>query len=136
VRPKIEETWFGSITVDGRRYEHDVIIRLSGKVRKRNKQLSKAVYGTSHILSLDEIRDLYRKDARHLIIGAGQEGEVKRCEVFAQLHLVFARQQIEFAIPPGISEQGTVGEQFGQDIRNGGSILLADAIPCGEVGPG
>jgi len=91
VRPKIEETWFGSITVDGRRYEHDVIIRLSGKVRKRNKQLSKAVYGTSHILSLDEIRDLYRKDARHLIIGAGQEGEVKlspEAEAFLAAHRV------------------------------------------------
>ena len=42
MRPKIEDTWFGSITVEGTRYEYDIIIRLSGKVRRRNKQLSKA----------------------------------------------------------------------------------------------
>jgi hypothetical protein len=75
MRPKIEDAWFGSITVEGNRYEHDIIIRLSGKVRRRNKQLSKAVYGTSHILSLAEIKDLHRKRAERLIIGAGFEGQ-------------------------------------------------------------
>ncbi len=76
MRPKIEDTWFGSITVEGTRYEYDIIIRLSGKVRRRNKQLSKALYGTSHTISLDEIRDLHRKRAKRLVIGAGQEGQV------------------------------------------------------------
>jgi hypothetical protein len=76
MRPKIDDTWFGSITVEGKRYEHDIIIRLSGKVRKRNKQLSKVLYGTSHKLSLPEIKELYRKKAERLIIGAGQEGNV------------------------------------------------------------
>ncbi|MGE5532267.1 MAG: Mth938-like domain-containing protein [Bacteroidota bacterium] len=76
MRPKIEDTWFGSITVEGTRYEHDIIIRLSGKVRRRNKQLSKAQYGTSHTISLDEIRDLHRKRAERVIIGSGQEGKV------------------------------------------------------------
>ncbi len=76
MRPKIEDTWFGSITVEGARYEYDIIIRLSGKVRRRNKQLSKAQYGTSHTISLDEIRDLYRKRARRVIIGTGQENKV------------------------------------------------------------
>lgn len=77
MRPKIDDTWFGSITLEGERYEHDVIIRLSGKVRKRNKNLSKAVYGTSHTLSLAEIKDLYRDKAEHLIIGTGQEDQVR-----------------------------------------------------------
>ena len=35
----IDATEFGSITVDGKTYEHDVIIRLSGKVEKRRKRL-------------------------------------------------------------------------------------------------
>ncbi len=77
MRPKIEDTWFGSITVEGKRYEHDIVIRLSGKVRKRNKQLSKAVYGTAHILSLAEIKELHRKKAERLVIGTGQEGQVE-----------------------------------------------------------
>lgn len=77
MRPKIEDTWFGSITVEGERYEHDIIIRLSGKVRKRNKQLSKAVFGTSHTLSLAEIKELYRDKAERLIIGTGQQDQVR-----------------------------------------------------------
>jgi hypothetical protein len=76
MRPRIEAAWFGSITVEGKRYEHDIIIRLSGKVRRRNKDLSKAVYGTSHTLSLAEISDLHRKRAERIIIGAGFEGQV------------------------------------------------------------
>jgi hypothetical protein len=76
MRPKIDDAWFGSITIEGKRYEHDVIIRLSGKVRRRNKRLSKAVYGTSHVLSLPEVMELHRKKAEGIIIGAGQEGQV------------------------------------------------------------
>ena len=37
----IERTAFGSITIDGKTYDHDVIIRLSGEVVKRKKKLSK-----------------------------------------------------------------------------------------------
>jgi hypothetical protein len=76
MRPKIDDTWFGSITVEGQRYEYDIVIRLSGKVRKRDKALSKKVYGTSHKVSLAEIEDLYRKKAERIIIGAGQNGQV------------------------------------------------------------
>jgi hypothetical protein len=38
---RIEGSEFGKITIDGRTYEHDVIIRLSGDVEKRRKKLSK-----------------------------------------------------------------------------------------------
>ena len=37
----IQGTEFGSITIDGKPYEHDVVIHLSGKVEKRQKKLSK-----------------------------------------------------------------------------------------------
>jgi len=41
---QIDRTQFGSITIDGKNYEHDVVIRLSGKVEKRQKKLSKEQY--------------------------------------------------------------------------------------------
>ena len=44
---EIESTTFGNITIDGKTYEHDVVIRLSGEVVKRKKKLSKKYYGTS-----------------------------------------------------------------------------------------
>ena len=46
----IEGTTFGTITIDGKTYEHDVIIRLSGEVVKRKKKLSKKYYGVSREL--------------------------------------------------------------------------------------
>jgi hypothetical protein len=77
MKPTIDRTKFGSITIEGNVFEHDVIIRGDGKVRKRKKKLSKAVYGTSHRISLDEARDIYEKGAKRLIIGTGQYDNVR-----------------------------------------------------------
>jgi hypothetical protein len=73
---EIEGTTFGSITVDGKTYEHDVIIRLSGEVVKRKKKLSKKYYGTSHVLSKDEAKFVFEKGCEQLILGSGQMGNV------------------------------------------------------------
>jgi hypothetical protein len=76
MKPRIDGTDFGSISIDGERIEHDVLIRLSGEVTKRRKKLSKAVYGTSHTVSLAEAQYVYEKGAERLILGAGQYGNV------------------------------------------------------------
>jgi hypothetical protein len=47
---EIEGTTFGTITIDGKTYEHDVLICLSGQVVKRKKKLSKKYYSTSHVV--------------------------------------------------------------------------------------
>ena len=60
---KIENTTFGTITIDGKTYEHDVLIRLSGEVVKRKKKLSKKYYGTSHVLSREEAKFVFERDA-------------------------------------------------------------------------
>jgi len=73
---EIEATTFGTITIDGRTYEHDVIIRLSGDVLKRKKKLSKKYYGTSRILSKDEAKFVFEKGCEQLILGSGQMGNV------------------------------------------------------------
>ncbi len=79
-RPVINDTFFGSITVNGIEYDHDILITLSGKVKKRKKKLSKAVYGTSHTLSLPEIEDLYQENADGIVIGSGQYGVARLSE--------------------------------------------------------
>jgi hypothetical protein len=43
---RIESTTFGTITIDGKTYEHEVLVRLSAEVVKRKKKLSKKLYGT------------------------------------------------------------------------------------------
>jgi hypothetical protein len=77
MEPTIQKTTFGSITVDGERFEHDVVIRLSGKVKRRKKRLSKQYYGTSHKVSLDEAKDIFQKGAKRLILGSGQDDNVR-----------------------------------------------------------
>jgi hypothetical protein len=77
MKPAIGDTGFGYISVDGLKIEHDIVIRLSGKIKKRKKKLSKTVYGTSHIVSLEEAKHIYQDGAERLIIGSGQEGMVK-----------------------------------------------------------
>lgn len=76
MEPRIDRTEFGSVTIDGEIFTHDVIIRLGGRVEKRKKKLSKAVYGTSHTISLAEAEHLYQDGAERLLIGAGQHGRV------------------------------------------------------------
>jgi len=74
---KIDSTEFGSITVDGTTYPHDIFIRLSGEVLKRKKKLSKKHYGTSHIISREEAEFIYEKGCDTLVVGAGQYDNVK-----------------------------------------------------------
>ena len=95
MKPQIDGTAFGSITIDGAVFEHDVVIRANGPVTKRKKKLSKAVYGTSHAISLVEAKYVYGQGegAETLVIGGGQYGRVelspdaaeylerKRCDV-------------------------------------------------------
>ena len=80
MEPRIDRTQFGSVTIDGEVFTHDVIIRLGGQVAKRKKKLSKAVYGTSHTISLAEAKHVYQKGAARLLIGAGQYGTVTLSE--------------------------------------------------------
>ena len=77
MRPRIDSTQFGSITIEGSKIEHDVLICLSGEIKKRKKKLSKAVFGTSHTISLDEAGYIFETGAEQLIIGSGQYGLVK-----------------------------------------------------------
>ena len=77
MKPTIDRTMFGSIAIEGQKYDRDLIIRLGGKIKKRKKKLSKAVYGTSHTISLDEARYVHEEGAELLIVGTGQYGLVE-----------------------------------------------------------
>ena len=97
MKPKITRTDFGSIEIGEEFYERDVIIRLSGKVKKRKKELSKAVYGTSHIISLDEAKHVYEEGAELLIIGTGQYGLVGLSDEAAEY---FGRKKCKVKLLP------------------------------------
>jgi hypothetical protein len=97
MKPHIDQTMFGSITIEGTHFEHDVIIRLNGQIQKRKKKLSKAVYGTSHVVSLAEAEHVYEKGVKRLLIGTGQYGNVTLSEEAADY---FERKQCQVTLLP------------------------------------
>ena len=97
MKPEIDRTEFGSITIEGTAFEHDVVIRLDGSVKKRKKKLSKAVYGTSHVVSLDEARHVYEEGAERLIVGTGQAGLVALSDEAADY---FSRKKCQVELLP------------------------------------
>ncbi len=94
MKPRIDNTSFGSVTIEGMIFDHDVFINLKGDVNKRKKKLSKKHYGTSHIISLEEAKYIYEEGTEKILIGSGQTGMVrlsdesseffdqKKCNVF------------------------------------------------------
>ena len=74
---QVQRTSFGEITIEGKTYDHDVVVRLSGEVAKRNKKLSKRLYGTSHIVSEDEAMSVFEKGCKLFVLGSGQTGQAR-----------------------------------------------------------
>ena len=104
MKPKIEKTTFGSITIDDNKYEHDVLIRLNGKVEKRKKKLSKEVFGTSHVISLAEAEYVFEQGAEKIIIGTGQSGMVKLSEEAAKFFKQQGCQAVLLPTPEALHE--------------------------------
>jgi hypothetical protein len=94
---RIDHTAFGEITIDGKTFNHDVIIRLSGEIVKRKKKLSKKLYGTSHIVSKDEAKFVFEKGCRQLILGSGQDGNVR---LSPEAGAFFAKKKCEVVTKP------------------------------------
>ena len=94
---RIDHTAFGEITIEGKTYEHDVIVRLSGKVVKRKKKLSKQLYGTSHVMSEAEAKFVFEKGCRQLILGSGQYDNMR---LSREAEAYFAKKNCQVVIQP------------------------------------
>jgi hypothetical protein len=70
---------------------------MNGSVEKRKKKLSKAVYGTSHTVSLDEIRYVHEQGAEGIIVGSGQYGVL---ELSGEAKSYLQEHQCELTILP------------------------------------
>lgn len=95
--PTVQRTHFGSITVDGKTYDHDILIRLSGKIKRRKKKLSKQVHGTSHVISREEAEHIHEEGCRDLIIGTGQFDNVRLSE---EARGFFEKRGVECVLQP------------------------------------
>jgi len=110
---RIDGTKFGEITIDGKTYDHDVIIRLSGEILKRKKKLSKELYGTSHIVSEDEAKFVFEKGCTELILGSGQDGNV---HLSPEAEAFFAKKDCKVVIQPTPQAIRAFNEAHGKKI--------------------
>ena len=127
MQPQIQNTEFGFITVDGEEIDHDILIRLSGKVKKRKKKLSKEK-GDSHTVSLAEAEHIFDEGAERLIIGSGQYG--KRQALGGSRTLLQGKGMFRRIAPDARRNQG-VERGRGQDHRHVPCDVLANVIPIG-----
>ena len=58
---EIQKTTFGAITIDGKTYEHDVVIRLSGEVVKNGRRSCRRSTTVPHTCSRETRRSLSSK---------------------------------------------------------------------------
>ena len=72
MKPHIQRTSFGSITIGDNTNEYDVLIRSNGEIEKRKKKLSKKVYGTSLTFSIEEAEFINEEGIQKRVIGSGQ----------------------------------------------------------------
>ena len=102
---------FGEIEIDGRRYDHDVVID-GGKVRQRVKKASKAyreAYGHTP-LSLGENLPW---GGHQLIVGTGMYG---RLPVLPEVSQEAARRKVERVIVPTEAACRLLADRKDQDV--------------------
>jgi len=69
----IEEYKFGSITIDGKTYAHDVEVRWTGEVLDWWR-------GESHIIGVEDVKRAVEQNPEVIIIGTGESGTIKVTE--------------------------------------------------------
>ncbi|MEO0113356.1 MAG: MTH938/NDUFAF3 family protein, partial [candidate division WOR-3 bacterium] len=70
---KIEKTGFGWIIIDGKKYDHDILILTNGKILNRYENFT----GNNHEFSIEEARKLLNPKPEVIIVGTGQSGILK-----------------------------------------------------------
>jgi hypothetical protein len=72
------------------------------------------LYGTSHVLSKDEAKFVFEKGCEQLILGSGQEGNVR---LSPEAEAFFAKKDCEITIQPTPQAIHTFNEAHGK--KNG-----------------
>ncbi len=75
----IEASEFGSIVINGKTFDHDVVI-FPDKIEERKKWITKDKHGTSHKFTKEEMEEYLQKantdKIKTLIVGTGQYGKL------------------------------------------------------------
>lgn len=112
----IDSTEFGSITIDGKKYEHDVVIDPSGKVEK-------GWLRTRHLIDREEFEEFSKKNPEIILIGNGQYSECEVSDEFANLAESEGIEVIIKDTPEAI-------KKFNELVKSGKKVLAYMHVTC------
>lgn len=112
----IDSTRFGSIAIDGKAYDHDVIITWEGKVKEARTQ-------TRHLIAKKEFFDLLFERPDVIVVGTGQYGDV---EVSAEVSKFARKKKIKLI---ALSTPEAV-RKFNELVRTGKKVVAYMHVTC------
>ncbi len=112
----IEEYNFGSITIDGKTYNHDVEVRWTGEVLKWWRK-------ESHIIDFWDIKRALEQNPEIIIIGTGKDGVAKVSEEVKKRVL---SKKIELII----NETGQATEIFNNLKNQAKKVIVFFHLTC------
>jgi len=77
--PRIDNAFFGSVSIDGKKYDYDLVISWDGEITEKDRR---------HNFTKSELMDILMKEPDVVIIGTGFAGNVKidpDAEIFAKI---------------------------------------------------
>ncbi len=95
--PRIERVEFGEITIGNEPFGGDVYILADGKVKKRDKAISKKLHGSAHTIGAKELKRVCKRAPEVLYIGSGFSDMV---ELSDDARHFLAQRAIECDISP------------------------------------
>ena len=112
----IDSTEFGSITIDGKKYEYDVVVSYDGKIRKGWLQ-------TRHLIDKKEFSDFVKEKPEIIIIGNGQYGDCGVSDDFVKL-------AEEKGIEVIIKETPDAIKKFNELVETGKKVIAYIHVTC------
>jgi len=112
----IDSTRFGSITINGREYESDVIVTWEGKVKEAETE-------TRHMISESELLKLLFERPDVIVIGTGQNGEM---EIGKDARKFVKKKRITLVARP----TPRAVEKFNQLQKSGKKVVAYMHVTC------
>jgi glucokinase len=75
--PEVTGLRFGTVKIDGEKFETDVVVFADGHFAKRKKKAVKRKYGTSHVIDAEELARVLQPMPDELIVGTGMQDSAR-----------------------------------------------------------
>jgi hypothetical protein len=112
----INSTEFGSITIDGKTYDSDIIVSWDGEIKEARTFVR-------HLFGNNELKELIKKNPDVIIVGTGDSGFLK---VSDEVRSLCKQKNVELV--EMISKKAI--EKFNDNLKKGKKVIVFIHITC------